>query len=91
MEDDTDFWSARVFDAATAYKIVLGELMTALVESGALSREAVATILVRSERVISTFPPGSPAHWAQSGLRELVEQRLALQPDVFARRRSRKR
>lgn len=80
-----------LFDAATAYSVVLSELIVALVEAGSLSREAAATILVRNERVTSRFPAGSPASAAHQLLLSAVEPRLALQPDVHARRRSRKK
>lgn len=83
---DEDGTLGGIFDAALANWIILGELIVALAENGTLTREAVATILVRSERVTAQLPDGSPARPAHAMLLEHVQSRLALQPDIYARR-----
>lgn len=89
--DKDDLIAGQIFDAAAANWIVLGELIVALVEGGSLSRDAAVTILVRSERVIARGSPHSPAVPAHELLLEHVVARLALQPEIAARRRDRRR
>ena len=89
--DRDDILLDGIFDAANAYKFVLAELLVALVESGALTREAVALIMLRTESVTSTFPDASLVRDTHAALSAQVRSRLAELPDVGARRRSRKK
>lgn len=75
-----------VFDAATAYWVVLSELIVELVEQGSLSRTGAANTIVRSEAVMSHLPDHSLARYAHNLLAQAVANRLALQPEIHLRR-----
>lgn len=74
------------FDAATAYWVVLSELIVELVEQGSLSRTGAANTIVRSEAVMSHLPDHSLARYAHNLLAQSVANRLALQPEIHLRR-----
>lgn len=74
------------FDAALAYRVVIQELIVELVEGGALSPKGAANVLVRAESVIRNRPGQDIQRVAFEALSEPLQRRLALQPDVAARR-----
>lgn len=81
-----DIFLNGIFDAAMANNVFMHELLIELVLAGSLSREAVASILIRSERFMAHLPPDSVARHAHEAIFEQVQSRLALKPDVDARR-----
>lgn len=78
--------ASLAFDAATAYMTVIQELIVELVEGGGLSRKGAANVLVRAESIIGPLPEHDLQRAAVELLSQQLQRRLALQPDVAARR-----
>ncbi len=85
-DKDLERIAGMSFDAATAYEVVLCELIVELVEGGTLSRARAANVMVRAETHITDLPDDHLARIAISTLCKQIQRRLALQPDVAARR-----
>lgn len=86
MSDEPDVLLTAVYDAASAFSVLLAELLATLAENGALTREQVATLLIRNERIIAQDPSRALASNVHQALSEAVQQRLGLQPETHARR-----
>lgn len=86
------------FDAAFAYRIVLGELIVELVRSGVLRRTQALKILLRAQAVAEVAAKDRPHRGvrdllteANDKLREDVVRRLGAGPDVrLLRKRARR-